>query len=334
MRLLNLTIRNFRGFGVAGSSIRLDGDLLLFFGPNGFGKTSFAEAIEWLFYGTTKRRQQGDSYSRSEYAGSFANVHGGHPTEVEASVRLNGRDVLICRRMTPGEKSTTLVDGAAAPFSSMNINPIEAVYPVVAQHGLQTFIHSKPKDRRDAICAALGLDELTALKNALDSARTSFQRMPPRSVNEARRELIQNAQVLAQLSETSALALRWRQAPLQVDLANDIAALLRASEALTGHTSTNVEEALTALRQRRLSASRAVFDAAKLAVSDDPAVAILAAETATSLVVERLAGIERAIARVVAVAASTYGAALLEFWKRVLIWRLRATLAPCVKKTP
>jgi DNA repair exonuclease SbcCD ATPase subunit len=66
MRLQNLTIRNFRGFGDTATPITLDGDLLLFFGPNGFGKTSLAEAIEWLFYGTTKRRQQGDNYSRSE----------------------------------------------------------------------------------------------------------------------------------------------------------------------------------------------------------------------------------------------------------------------------
>jgi len=50
MRLVNLTIRNFRGFGAGAEEISLDGDLLLFFGPNGFGKTSLAEAIEWLFY--------------------------------------------------------------------------------------------------------------------------------------------------------------------------------------------------------------------------------------------------------------------------------------------
>jgi recombinational DNA repair ATPase RecF len=161
MRLLNLTIRNFRGFGNAITSISLDGDLLLFFGPNGFGKTSLAEAIEWLFYGTTKRRQQGESYSRAEYANSFANIHGGVPTEVSATVLLNGQQLLFARRLLQGEASETLVDGVVSPFSSISVNPIEAVYPVVAQHGLQTFVHSKPKDRRDAICAALGLDELT-----------------------------------------------------------------------------------------------------------------------------------------------------------------------------
>jgi DNA repair exonuclease SbcCD ATPase subunit len=65
MRLLNLTVRNFRGFGSEPTSVSLDGELILFFGPNGFGKTSLAEAIEWLFYGTTvdggaKARKDGD----------------------------------------------------------------------------------------------------------------------------------------------------------------------------------------------------------------------------------------------------------------------------------
>ena len=68
------------------------------------------------------------------------------------------------------------------------------MYPVVAQHGLQTFVHSKPKDRRDAICAALGLDELTTLKNTLDSARSSFQRSPPRAIADARNELAAHGQ--------------------------------------------------------------------------------------------------------------------------------------------
>jgi len=99
MRLLELSIHNFRGFGPNPPPIRLDGDLILFFGPNGFGKTSLAEAIEWLFYGTTKRRQRGETYSRSEYAGCYENVHGGKPVEVEALVSLDGNEFRLSRRL-------------------------------------------------------------------------------------------------------------------------------------------------------------------------------------------------------------------------------------------
>jgi DNA repair exonuclease SbcCD ATPase subunit len=315
MRLLNLTVRNFRGFGNTGETIPLDGDLLLFYGPNGFGKTSLAEAIEWLFYGTTKRRQQGEGYSRSEYANSFANVHGGSPTEVSATIDLGGRHTVLSRRLTQGEASETFVDGTQVLFSSINLNPIEAVYPVVAQHGLQTFVHSKPKDRRDAICAALGLDELTTLKNALDSARSSFQRSPPRSVIDARRELAANARTLSQITETQEIARRWLLTPLQLRLDDDKQALLGAARALTGAACTNTDEALASLRERRQLASRSVFDADKLVPSESTLSTIATEFEAFN---RALTDVERAIAAVVASMASAYKSAFLELWKKGL----------------
>jgi recombinational DNA repair ATPase RecF len=88
MRLLELTVRNFRGFGPDAEPLNLDADLVLFFGPNAYGKTSLSEAVEWLFYGSTKRRRRGDELNRTEYQGTFRNVHGGVPTEVVIRVRL------------------------------------------------------------------------------------------------------------------------------------------------------------------------------------------------------------------------------------------------------
>jgi energy-coupling factor transporter ATP-binding protein EcfA2 len=315
MRLLNLTIRNFRGFGNAITSITLDGDLLLFFGPNGFGKTSLAEAIEWLFYGTTKRRQQGEGYSRSEYANSFANIHGGVPTEISATVQINGRQLVLTRRLIQGEASETLVDGIVSPFSSISVNPIEAVYPVVAQHGLQTFVHSKPKDRRDAICAALGLDELTTLKNTLDSARLSFQRSPPRAIADARNELTANAPTLAQISETQDVARRWRLSPPVINLPVDLDALRTAAASLAGQECPTSETALAHLRERRLAASRSVFNAEKLAPSEG---ALGSIEAELQGAGEAFVTVERAIGAVVASLASAYSAAFLELWKKGL----------------
>jgi hypothetical protein len=60
-----------------------------------------------------------------------------------------------------------------------------AVNPIVAQHDLQSFIHSRPKERRDLVSTALGLDELTALKTSIDGARKSFNLSPPAGVKDA-----------------------------------------------------------------------------------------------------------------------------------------------------
>lgn len=331
MRLVELSIRNFRGFGPIAIPIKLDGDLVLFFGPSGFGKTSLTEAIEWLFYGSTKRRQLGENYSRTEYIGTYANAHKGRPVEVEAIVDIAGRQYRLKRRLLDGaerEGSATFVDGAAAGFASIGVTPIEAVYPVVAQHALQTFIHTKPKDRRDAIGAALGLHELTTLKSALEGARLSFQRTPPSAVSQARRDLAANLATLASIPEAAELAQRWRMAPMQIVVEKDIEALLKASAVLCGETCTTAEGALAALRIKRTEASKAVFDTAKLSPPtgiDADLEAFDRACTVTSVAVE---GFEKALIAAIAGVAVAYGAALLDFWNSGL------TLAPTGDSCP
>jgi chromosome segregation ATPase len=119
VRLLNLTARNFRGFGSAGAPIGLDADLVLMYGPNGFGKTSLAEAIEWLLYGVTRRRQRGDTYSKNEFDGCFPNAHKGLPVEVSATIRTPAWQHTLTRRIPDLRNdavSETFIDGARAPF--------------------------------------------------------------------------------------------------------------------------------------------------------------------------------------------------------------------------
>ena len=85
--------------------------------------------------------------------------------------------------------SETFIDGAPASLGTLGLAVIEAPHPVVAQHDLQSFIHSRPKERRDLISAALGLEEITALKTSLDGARRAFTLTPPPSVTDARAKL-------------------------------------------------------------------------------------------------------------------------------------------------
>ena len=313
MRLLELTVRNFRGFGPAIDPVDLDADLVLLFGPNGHGKTSLAEAIEWLFYGTTKRRLRGEDYSKAEYANTFANVHGGAPTEVMLRARVGLREVLLSRVLGPKETSATFVDGVAADFSSLGIQALDAFYPVVAQHGLQTFVHAKPKDRRDAICAALGLEELTALKGALDSARASFQRTPPKPVVDARNHLRTLAAEL-QTASVGAVAKRWSSTPLVVDQAQDELTLLRAAAELTGQPVATVGEALVRLREARQAASKVVFDTGPIALDETHGAKRATAMEALSALNQASRAVDDAVASLAGVTAAAYSAAILAFW--------------------
>lgn len=132
-RLLDLTASNFRGYGATPTTVNLDSDIILFYGPNGFGKTSFAEALEWLFYGSTRRRKRGEVLSATEYGGTYANARVRQPVEVSARVRLaDGRKVMLTRRMTNpamSEDSITLIDGVPVDFAALGLLVPEMVRP-------------------------------------------------------------------------------------------------------------------------------------------------------------------------------------------------------------
>lgn len=326
MRLLKLTIKNFRGFGPSVETIDLDADLVLFYGPNGHGKTSLSEAIEWLFYGTTKRRERGEGYSKSEYTGSFANAHGGSPTEVSLLLRYGGNEITLSRRLADRESSVTNVDGKIADFSTVGILPLEAYYPVVAQHGLQTFIHARPKDRRDAICAALGLDELTSLKASLERARASFQKTPPVAVTAAKNKLRGFAAELSQIGPTAALAARWSSS--SVDMIADEQCLLVAAAQLTGKPATDIETALRNLRDERGKAGLEVFDVSLLAPPDAFEDRKAAAMQRRDDLLASLKRLDDLISSFAGATAARYSAALLSFWKQGLALPASDDLCP------
>src|SRR5581483_8786935 len=97
----------------------------------------------------------------------------------------DGSERILARRIPNPRDDTvsvTFIDGSPADFASIGLSKLEALHPVVAQHDLQSFIHSRPKERRDFISAALGLDEITSLKTALDGARKAFAGSPPSAV--------------------------------------------------------------------------------------------------------------------------------------------------------
>lgn len=314
MRFLDLTIRNFRGFGPTGETISFGGDLILLFGPNGFGKTSVSEAVEWLFYGSTKRRKRGEQFSKPEYANSYANVHGGTPVEVTARIEIGGDTHTITRRLAPGETSQTYVDGYEAPLSGLGLQPIEAVYPVIAQHGLQTFILSKPKDRRDAISAALGLDELTAFKTSLEGARSSFQRTPPKPVTDARKDLAVQAPGLLGIAETVDVGKRWSKQPLEVDRGKDEKELLEAGRSLSGSMMEDVEGVLVDLRAARERVSKAVFDLDAYQPADEKILRRRSVLARAARINRSLQQLNRQTRTYLAQMASRYSAALLDFW--------------------
>ncbi len=331
MKLIAIRPANFRAFG-ASDWISLDSELIVCAGSNGSGKTSLAEAVEWLLFGDTRRRQRGDSYSKVEYRGSYANVHATDPVEVSARVLLdNGALRTLTRRLviTPQgiERSQTFVDGSEEGFHSLDIYGNRDHYPVITQHGLQDFVHAGPKERRDAFCAMVGLDVLTSFKTILDRARNSFHRSPPQEVTEARSALGSLRGKLARNPDTASLARTWDDELTQVDVARDWAVLTKAAQRLLDTGTTDELLLIEGLRKKKTEVSEKLFDSGVLQPPADlprrvRSIAALHEDCSNTTM-----ALEAAVSRLVASGVQISAAGLLLLWEAGL--RLAEDAASC-----
>ena len=187
MRFTSLNICGFRGFNDA-QTLDLSDPIAVFEGPNGSGKTSIGEAMEWLLYGKTLKRTKGDELSKREYDGCYKNTHysGAALPFVEATLEdQTGRSRTIRRELKTDETSTLKVDGAVA--QDLEAFGIDTVYdrPLILQHTLQDFIFMKPKARYEVLSAMMGLEPLITFRNTVEAAKTEFGRRLPVNVTQA-----------------------------------------------------------------------------------------------------------------------------------------------------
>lgn len=315
---------HFRGFG-ASEWINLDSELVLFFGPNGYGKTSLAEAIEWLVYGKTRRREKGDDYNRIEYRGSYRNAHApdSEATSVSARVRLrDGTEHTLERILTVGvygadDVSQLRIDGTEASLGSIGVDAKEVFYPVIVQHGLQDFIHTRPIDRRNVISAALGLELLVQFKSAFEQGRNSFRNSPPASVNAALNRIRQVGSRLDILPALASLRDRW--ASDQYEPVRDYREVLeQVRVTLGGDTSTTDDNALVRLRARKRIVSAAVFDIDVIRPAADQDRLLQYLEQARSRADGELESLREAATKFLRQATSAYREELFRFWEQGL----------------
>lgn len=188
MNLISLKVAGVRGFNDE-QTLDFDGKLVIYSGPNGGGKTSIGEAIEWLLYGKTLKRLKGDEISKREYAGSYRNshYHGQGDPFVEIQILDASGALRSIRRELAGDESSKLtVDGRVA--SDLRQFGIGALYdrPLILQHTLQDFVFMRPKTRYEVLSALLGLEPLVDFRSAVETSKTDFQNSLPKKAIEAR----------------------------------------------------------------------------------------------------------------------------------------------------
>lgn len=175
MKLSYLEIQGFRAFGRSTQRIDLQSPLVVVVADNSQGKTSFAEALEFLFTGATTRRLLLGG-SPSEFEDSLRNVHLAisYPVYVELGIEADDGALCVVRRELTSDyrgasdcKSQLTIDGieqadvtsAGLPLSDP---PLSA--PVLLEHTLRYAVSSKPGERSDYFKALLEVADLEVVK--------------------------------------------------------------------------------------------------------------------------------------------------------------------------
>ena len=179
-RIERLTVQGFRSFGSDAQHLDLEAPLAIIWGPNSEGKTSLAEAFEFLLTGDIARRELLSS-ALDEFADALCNAHlsPGTPTFVEARIIGNDGTAHTLRRTIVSDftkrqscESTFEIDGAAATAASLSALGIELSEPpmsapVLMQHTLAFLFTAKPQQRSLYFKALLEVTDLDEVRTAI-----------------------------------------------------------------------------------------------------------------------------------------------------------------------
>ena len=189
-RLRSLTVEGFRSYGATKQVLNLPSDIAVVWGPNSTGKTSLAEAIEFLLTGRIARRELMAS-SKDEFADALRNAHLPPGQQVSVAATITAPDgsshqvkrVLLADYAKKQDcKSRLEINGqpvAEQDLAGIGISlsqpPLAA--PVLAQHTLSYIFSVRPQDRATYFKALLEVTDLDDLRN--DIASLSSDLTPP-----------------------------------------------------------------------------------------------------------------------------------------------------------
>lgn len=181
-RISKLEIQGFRAFGRAVQTLDLPSLLAAICGPNSQGKTSLAEAVEFLLTGQIVRRALMAS-SQDEFADALRNAHLPASTQVfvQATIADSGGAPRIVKRVLKADYSkkqeceTVLtIDGKPANEAALaalgvvlSQPPLRA--PVLAQHTLGYVFSARPQDRASYFKALLEVTDLEEFRSQVSA---------------------------------------------------------------------------------------------------------------------------------------------------------------------
>jgi ABC-type Mn2+/Zn2+ transport system ATPase subunit len=178
--IISLTVQGFRGIGPKQALTFNPGPgLTIVVGRNGSGKSSFAEALEVLFTGDSKRWSDRSKIWKE----GWRNLHQPHPASIEAELLLEGqgsvRVACAWSEEAELEAQEEFVQPKGKPRTSLEALGWKAALvsyrPFLSYNELGSMLDEGPSKLYDALSLALGLEDLVNAQAALAKSRLSRQ---------------------------------------------------------------------------------------------------------------------------------------------------------------
>ena len=277
VRLISVQPHFFRGFRDVPDPIPLADDLVVIYGRNTSGKTSLAEALEWLFTGRLSRRESMELGSAQELENCVSNQFRPGDDETWVSgilVSLTPDKVrhLVLRRVLKEDYGATTTSGCASALSldgkeltcHEELDLLDRLFgsepPLLMQHTLRLFVQSNPKKRRQYFERLLHLDELTNLiTKAVIGVRLPELHGPAHSGALRTWDELGSAVQAAISQKTHRQTSRSEEPDLDALVANSLLAIARQEFAELAGESTRLEEIGAALGSEQSKCRQNLF---------------------------------------------------------------------------
>lgn len=263
-RLRKLEVHGFRSFGTGRQSFDVSDTVTVLWGANSQGKSSLAEALEFLFTGDIVRRELMAS-AKDEFTDSLRNAHlpAATPVTVEATVECpDGVKRTLRRALVDDFKGNTActsrieIDGIPVTEADLpkqlglKLMPAPLRAPVLAQHTLGYIFSAGPGDRATYFRAVLDTQDLEDFRNAVAGLEAA---LPSPQLPE-----LQALEAVEAIPEVAASAKKMRTAKTKTALDKQVSGGLDALLTSIGinpkptriERATQLDEALEAKRSK------------------------------------------------------------------------------------